>query len=32
LIGVDLMPERLEMARRHGVVALDLNAHGDMSS
>jgi threonine dehydrogenase-like Zn-dependent dehydrogenase len=30
VIGVDLVPERLEMARRHGVEALDLNADGDI--
>jgi threonine dehydrogenase-like Zn-dependent dehydrogenase len=32
VIGVDLVPERLEMARRHGVTALDVNAEGDMGS
>src|SRR5919108_1088213 len=32
VIGVDLVPERLEMARRHGVDALDLNSHGDIST
>jgi threonine dehydrogenase-like Zn-dependent dehydrogenase len=32
VIGVDLVPERLEMARRHGVEALDLNAHDDIGA
>jgi threonine dehydrogenase-like Zn-dependent dehydrogenase len=32
VIGVDLIPERLEMARRHGVDALDLNSHGDVGT
>jgi threonine dehydrogenase-like Zn-dependent dehydrogenase len=27
VIGVDLVPDRLERARRHGVVALDLTEH-----
>jgi threonine dehydrogenase-like Zn-dependent dehydrogenase len=30
VIGVDLVPERLEMARRHGVDVLDLNEAGDV--
>ncbi|MFB7512407.1 alcohol dehydrogenase catalytic domain-containing protein [Streptomyces sp. NPDC056144] len=29
VIGVDLVPERLERARRRGVHALDLKEHGD---
>ncbi len=29
VIGVDLVPERLEMARRHGVETVDLAANGD---
>jgi threonine dehydrogenase-like Zn-dependent dehydrogenase len=29
VIGVDLVPERLERARRHGVVVLDLAEHED---
>ncbi|MEU5216851.1 zinc-dependent alcohol dehydrogenase [Streptomyces sp. NPDC020807] len=29
VIGVDLVPERLERARRRGVHALDLTEHGD---
>jgi threonine dehydrogenase-like Zn-dependent dehydrogenase len=28
VIGVDLVPERLERARQHGVQTIDLNAHG----
>jgi threonine dehydrogenase-like Zn-dependent dehydrogenase len=28
--GVDLVPERLEMARRHGVEVLDLEEHDDI--
>ncbi|MGW3071289.1 MULTISPECIES: alcohol dehydrogenase catalytic domain-containing protein [unclassified Kitasatospora] len=28
VIGVDLVPERLERARAHGVTALDLEEHG----
>jgi threonine dehydrogenase-like Zn-dependent dehydrogenase len=32
VFGVDLVPERLEMARRHGVDALDLNAHPDIAA
>jgi len=30
VIGVDLVPERLERARARGVEALDLNAKGDL--
>jgi threonine dehydrogenase-like Zn-dependent dehydrogenase len=30
VIGVDLVPERLEMARRHGVETVDLSDHGDI--
>jgi threonine dehydrogenase-like Zn-dependent dehydrogenase len=29
VIGVDLVPERLERARQRGVTVLDLNEHGD---
>lgn len=29
VIGVDLVPERLERARSHGATALDLREHGD---
>jgi threonine dehydrogenase-like Zn-dependent dehydrogenase len=32
VIGVDLVPERLEMTRRHGVTALDLTAEGDVGA
>jgi threonine dehydrogenase-like Zn-dependent dehydrogenase len=28
VIGVDLVPERLDRAARHGVQTIDLNAHG----
>ena len=31
VIGVDLVPERLEMARRHGIETLDLSAVDDIS-
>jgi threonine dehydrogenase-like Zn-dependent dehydrogenase len=31
VIGVDLVPERLERARRHGVDALGLNDHDDIA-
>jgi threonine dehydrogenase-like Zn-dependent dehydrogenase len=31
VIGVDLVPERLERARRHGVEALDLGDHDDVA-
>ncbi len=30
VIGVDLVPERLEMARRHGIEVLDLRDHDDL--
>jgi threonine dehydrogenase-like Zn-dependent dehydrogenase len=30
VIGVDLVPERLERAREHGVEALDLSDHDDL--
>ncbi|MCU1432864.1 MAG: theronine dehydrogenase-like Zn-dependent dehydrogenase [Actinotalea sp.] len=30
VIAVDLVPERLEMARRHGVEVLDLRDHDDL--
>ncbi|HEX2125536.1 MAG TPA: zinc-dependent alcohol dehydrogenase [Thermoleophilaceae bacterium] len=32
VIGVELVPERLEMARRHGVTALDLATEGDVGA
>jgi threonine dehydrogenase-like Zn-dependent dehydrogenase len=32
VIGVDLVPERLEMARRHGVEALDRSEHQEISA
>jgi threonine dehydrogenase-like Zn-dependent dehydrogenase len=31
VIGVDLVPERLEMARRHGIDVLDLDEHDDLA-
>jgi threonine dehydrogenase-like Zn-dependent dehydrogenase len=31
VIGIDLVPERLEMARRHGVQTIDLSDHADVS-
>jgi threonine dehydrogenase-like Zn-dependent dehydrogenase len=31
VIGVDLVPERLEMARRHGVTVLDVTDHDDLA-
>ncbi|SDS29505.1 zinc-dependent alcohol dehydrogenase [Actinopolymorpha singaporensis] len=31
VFGVDLVPERLELARRHGVEVLDLGNHDDIS-
>ncbi|MDQ3151564.1 MAG: glutathione-dependent formaldehyde dehydrogenase [Actinomycetota bacterium] len=31
-IGVDLVPERLEMARRHGVEVLDVREHDDIGA
>jgi threonine dehydrogenase-like Zn-dependent dehydrogenase len=30
VIAVDLVPERLDMARRHGIEVLDLNEHDDV--
>ena len=30
VIGVDLVPDRLERARAHGVVTVDLNEHDDL--
>lgn len=30
VIAVDLVPERLEMARRHGIEVLDLREHDDL--
>ncbi len=32
VLAVDLVPERLERARAHGIEALDLNAHDDLSA
>jgi threonine dehydrogenase-like Zn-dependent dehydrogenase len=32
VIGVDLVPERLERARSHGVETLDVEAHDDVAS
>ncbi|MBO1752999.1 glutathione-dependent formaldehyde dehydrogenase [Actinotalea sp. BY-33] len=32
VIGVDLVPERLAMARRHGVDVLDLRDHDDLAA
>jgi threonine dehydrogenase-like Zn-dependent dehydrogenase len=31
VLGVDLVPERLEMASRHGIEVLDLDAHDDVA-
>jgi threonine dehydrogenase-like Zn-dependent dehydrogenase len=31
VFGIDLVPERLEMARRHGVNAIDLGEHDDIA-
>jgi threonine dehydrogenase-like Zn-dependent dehydrogenase len=31
VFGIDLVPERLEMARRHGVNAIDLREHEDIA-
>src|SRR5579871_3847563 len=31
VFGIDLVPERLEMARRHGVNAIDLREHDDIA-
>jgi threonine dehydrogenase-like Zn-dependent dehydrogenase len=30
VFGIDLVPERLQMARRHGIETLDLNEHPDV--
>ncbi len=30
VIGIDMVPERLEMARRHGVEAIDSSEHDDV--
>ncbi|WP_250446719.1 zinc-dependent alcohol dehydrogenase [Actinotalea sp. C106] len=32
VIGVDLVPERLAMARRHGIDVLDLRDHDDLAA
>jgi threonine dehydrogenase-like Zn-dependent dehydrogenase len=32
VIGIDLVPERLELARRHGVEALDVRELGDVGA
>ncbi|HEU5362639.1 MAG TPA: zinc-dependent alcohol dehydrogenase [Gaiellaceae bacterium] len=32
VIAVDLVPERLELARRHGIEVLDLRDHGDVAA
>jgi threonine dehydrogenase-like Zn-dependent dehydrogenase len=32
VIGVDSVPERLEMARRHGIEAIDSSEHEDVSA
>jgi threonine dehydrogenase-like Zn-dependent dehydrogenase len=31
VFGIDLVPERLEMARRHGIRAIDLREHDDIA-
>ncbi len=31
VIGVDLIPERLAMAKRHGIEVMDLNQHEDIA-
>jgi threonine dehydrogenase-like Zn-dependent dehydrogenase len=31
VLGIDLVPERLELARRHGVEAIDLRDHDDIA-
>jgi threonine dehydrogenase-like Zn-dependent dehydrogenase len=31
VIGVDLVPERLELAKTHGIEVLDLNEHHDIA-
>ncbi len=32
VIAVDLVPERIEMARRHGIEVLNLEEHGDIAA
>ena len=32
VIGIDSVPERLEMARRHGIEAIDSSGHEDVSA
>jgi threonine dehydrogenase-like Zn-dependent dehydrogenase len=32
VIGVDLVPERLEMARRHGIEVLDVSSNGGVAA
>jgi threonine dehydrogenase-like Zn-dependent dehydrogenase len=32
VFGIDLVPERLEMARRHGVEAIDVRGHDDVGN
>ena len=32
VFGIDLVPERLEMARRHGVETIDLTGHDDLGA
>ncbi len=32
VIGLDLVPERLQMARRHGIEAVDIREAGDVSA
>jgi threonine dehydrogenase-like Zn-dependent dehydrogenase len=32
VIGIDLVPERMEMARRHGIEVLDAREHDDIAS
>jgi threonine dehydrogenase-like Zn-dependent dehydrogenase len=31
VFGIDLVPERLELARRHGIEAIDLREHDDIA-
>jgi threonine dehydrogenase-like Zn-dependent dehydrogenase len=31
VFGIDLVPERIEMARRHGIHAIDLREHDDIA-
>jgi threonine dehydrogenase-like Zn-dependent dehydrogenase len=31
VIGVDLVPERLQRAKRNGIEVLDLNEHDDVA-